>query len=304
MDESDLDKLSERIEAEREAVRQLGVVAQRAEAELDELAALEAAGQVTPEQAAKRLEAIRARQSGAVASAEQRERVVAALEAQLAEARAQLARQRFEEAVAKRDAAAKQAVSASDSFARSLRATMGHATLLARLRASVDEAEAAARELQPEGCELEPRADEAEWPARAELLAFADFLVSSTPIRPHADGEQARQRAAEEAERQERERVPRVADLIVRGELLPTAAFLALAPAERERALSLARSQRRRVEQEIRDRFARPDVANPWDADAAVARRLEQLERRIERLRDLMAEAEQEADSEREPATA
>ena len=237
-------------------------------------------------------EVTRARAAHA-ANADRARRVSALLRQELSHLERQIAELPFEEAVSKIPALVDGHQTSADVFAKALVHAKRAGATLAKRRADLDAALAEAKRLRPEWRELDvDLPDEAAWPEELKELVA---LLEAGPRRTTAQAAERRRRRAEAEAAAAAQRVPAMVEHILFAgksghpdslrELRD--AFERLSVEEQAEALRRAAGSLDRVEREVREVFARPDCANPHDADRAVERARAAVERRIERLREL-----------------
>jgi hypothetical protein len=276
------------LEAKLREAEQSEMLAGESDAKLDEIAADVLAGHLTEAAAAKRLEELEHSTSGHRRNAALQKRAVEQIHVEIDELERAIAERPYLELVEKLPELAKQHQAASVAFAKAATAAVRAGETLAKRRAALDEATAQAHDRCPEWREFEFEApDEATWPDGIKELVK---LLQGGPRDDVArEAERVRRRDAE-AKKDAARRVPAMVDLVLRPREASFAQIRArfdeLSSDEQEQVLRGAAGSLARVEQEVRERFAGPDIANPWEADRAVDRARAAVESRIGRLRE------------------
>jgi hypothetical protein len=218
---------------------------------------------------------------------------------ELAELETQLELARYEQALEALEQAARRRHQASAAFARALETAIATVAGLEAARAGFDRALAAARELRPDGVELElpAIADEVVWPDGADTLAK---LVDAGPRRPVAREAAAAERAAVVAERRDADVIDHALRDAFTGEL---GRLERLRPDLRPRAAVEARRFAAKVIRESEAAARRGEVLDQAGLARNLARHRSVVERKLDRVLALL-DAETAAAPVREGARA
>jgi hypothetical protein len=195
----EIQALGAEIDADERAARQFDEMADRTDAKLDELARLEAAGELTPDQVSRQVDEIAADVRAARLNADQKRRVAELRRVELTELERVLERLPYDAAVEQLRRATASRTDKAAEFAKTLRAITKTAALLGERRKAEAELRAEAERLRPAWLEADLELpDEEEFPAEGIDTLIA--LLQAGPFAPNRDAaSRARKAAAERA---------------------------------------------------------------------------------------------------------
>jgi hypothetical protein len=179
------------IDDDEHAAHQFDEMADRSDAQLDELARLEAAGELTPEQVSRQVDEIAADVRAARLNADQKRRVAERRRAELADLERALERIPFDDAVDKLRRATASRTDKATEFAKTLRAITKTAAQLADRRTAEAELRAEVERLRPPWLEAE-----LEIPDEEKFPDGVDTLIALLQAGPYAPSRDAAARAA------------------------------------------------------------------------------------------------------------